>query len=171
MRKILLLLSFIIYHLSFSVAQTSSSVAQNVTRTQHRTAIAQDVVTTGTMTIKKPDYICISTNHDKEQLIMDGTKFTMTVGGKKHVTDSRKNPQFATFYTVLKAVINHQPIPEGDDMTVTTKGGLKTVTITPAKKKRQLFSSFVLTIDTNTSAIRQLRMNERGSNYINYELK
>ena len=146
-----------------------SAHAQTVTRTQHRTAMTQDAVTTGSVTIRKPDYISISTDGGREQLIMEGTKFTMTMGGKQHVTDSRKNAQFATFHAVLKAVINNQPVPTGDDLDVTTKNGQKTITITPAKKKRQLFSSFALTIDSKTSAIRQLRLNERAGNYINYD--
>jgi hypothetical protein len=165
MKRLIIALSFIICQLTFGVAQS-------VTRTQHRTAIAQDAVSTGTMTIKKPDYICISTNQGKEQLIMEGTKFTMTVGGKKHVTDSRKNEQFATFHQVLKAVINNQPIPKSNDVTITTKNRLKTINITPAKKKkRQMFTSFELVVDDNTSAIRHIRMNERGDNYTSYEVK
>ena len=121
--------------------------------------------------IRKPDYICISTNSGREQLIMDGTKFTMTVGSKRHVTDSRKNNQFTTFHSVLKAVINNQPIPSGDDIAVAVKNGKKIITITPAKKRRQMFTSFVLTIDSATSAIKQLRMNERSGNYVNYDIK
>ena len=66
-----------------------NATAQTVTRTQHRAAVTQDAVTTGTMTIRKPDYICISTNSGREQLIMDGTKFTMTVGSKRHVRPVR----------------------------------------------------------------------------------
>ena len=102
---------------------------------------------------------------------MDGTKFTMTMGGKKHVTDSKKNAQFSTFHDVLQAVINNQTLPTGEDLTVTTQKGLKTITITPAKKKRQLFSSFVLVIDTKTSAIRQLRMNGRKGDYTDYKMQ
>lgn len=164
MKKLFIVLSFIICGFSLSTAQ-------NVTRTQHRAALTQDAVTTGIFTIRQPDYIGISTNGGREQLIMDGTKFTMTMGGKQHVTDSRRNAQFATFHAVLKAVINHQPIPSGDDLTVNTRNGQTTITITPTKKKRRLFSSFVLAIDAKTSAIRQLRMNEQGGNYINYEFK
>lgn len=164
MKKLLIVLSFIICGFSLSTAQ-------NVTRTQHRAALTQDAVTTGTFTIRQPDYIGITTDGGREQLVMDGTKFTMTMGGKQHVTDSRKNTQFATFHAVLKAVINHQPIPSGDDLKVNTRNGQTTITITSTKKKGRLFSSFVLTIDAKTSAILQLRMNERGSNYINYEFK
>ena len=145
--------------------------AQKVTKTVHKKAVKTDVVTTGSMTIRKPDYICISTDNDRDLLMMDGTKFTITIGSKRHTTDSRNNPQFTTFHEVLTAVINGQPIPQSDDMTITTKNGQKTITITPVGKKRQLFSSFVLVIDAKTSAVVQLRMNERGENYINYDFK
>lgn len=146
--------------------------AQTVAKTSHKKAVKTDVVTTGTLTIRKPDYICISTDGDKDQLIMEGTRFTMTMGGRKHVTDSHENPQFATFHTVLKAVINKQPIPQSDDMTVVTKGNKTIITIIPAaKKKRQLFTSFVLTLNAKTKAIQTLRMNGRGEDYTEYEFK
>lgn len=163
---------FCIFTLLFSVAPIFSANAQTVTKTSHRKAVKTDVVTTGTLTIRKPDYICISTDGGKDQLIMDGTKFTMTMGGRQHVTDSKKNPQFATFHTVLKAVINQQTIPQGDDMTVVTKGNTTTVTIVPTgKKKRQLFTSFVLTVNAKTKALRTLRMNGRGEDYTEYKVK
>lgn len=146
--------------------------AQTVTKTSHKKAVKTDVVTTGTLTIRKPDYICISTDGGKDQLIMDGTKFTMTMGGRQHVTDSQKNPQFATFHTVLKAVINEKSIPQSDDLTLTTKGNTTTVTIIPSdKKKRQMFTSFVLTINAKTKALHTLRMNGRGEDYTEYEFK
>lgn len=151
--------------------QCTSVSAQTVTKTTHKKAVKTDVVTTGTLTIRKPEYICISTDGDKDQLIMDGTKFTMTMGGRQHVTDSKKNPQFATFHTVLKAVINQQAIPQSDEMTVVTKGNTTTVTIVPTGKKRQLFTSFVLTVNAKTKALRTLRMNGRGEDYTEYKVE
>jgi hypothetical protein len=142
--------------------------AQTVTKTTHKKAVKTDAVTTGTVTIRKPDYICISVDNNKDQLIMDGTQFTMTMGKRKHVTDSKKNSQFVTFQQVLTAVINNQPIPASEELTILTKGGQKVITITPVSKKRQLFSSFVLTIDAKTSAFRTLRMNGRGEDYTEY---
>jgi len=151
---------------------TMTVSAQTVTKTSHKKAVKTDVVTAGTLTIRKPDYICISTNDDKDQLIMDGIQFTMTMGGRQHVTDSQKSTQFATFHTVLTAVINEQAIPQCDDMTVMTKGNTTTVTIMPAStKKRQLFTSFVLSVDTKTKALHTLRMNGRGEDYTEYVFK
>jgi hypothetical protein len=162
------LTGLLLVFLSFLV---SPAEAQTVTRTRHQAALTTDAVTTGTLTIRKPDYICISTDGGRDQLLMEGTKFTMTMGGKKHVTDSRRNAQFATFQKVLNAVINGQPVTKGEDMTIVTKNGLQTITITPAAKKRQMFTSFVLVVDAKTSDFRQLRMNERGGNYVNYDFK
>ena len=166
MKRLILIFALFIWYLSLCPAE-----AQSVTRVRHQAALTTNAVTTGTLTIRKPDYICISTDGGREQLLMDGTKFTMTTGGKKHVTDSRKNAQFATFQKVLNAVINGQPVPKGEDMTIVTKNGLQTITITSAGKKRQMFTSFVLVIDAKTSALRQLRMNERAGNYVNYDFK
>ena len=166
MKRLILTISFIICYLSFSPAG-----AQTVTRTRHQAALTTDAVSTGTLTIRKPDYICISTDGGRDQLMMDGTQFTMITGGKKHVTDSKRNAQFATFQKVLNAVINSQPVPTGEDVTIVTKNGLQTVTITPTSKKRQMFTSFVLVVDAKTAALRQLRMNERAGNYVNYDFK
>ena len=166
MKRLILALTLICFPLTFV-----GVAAQTVTRTRHQAALTTDAVTTGTLTIRKPDYICISTDGGRDQLLMEGTKFTMTMGGKKHVTDSRRNAQFATFQKVLNAVINGQPVTKGEDMTIATKNGLQTITITPTAKKRQMFTSFVLVVDAKTSDFRQLRMNERGGNYVNYDFK
>ena len=72
---------------------------------------------------------------------------------------------------VLKAVINQQDIPQGDDMTVVTKGNITTVTIVPTGKKRQLFTSFVLTVNAKTKALRTLRMNGLGEDYTEYKVE
>ena len=145
--------------------------AQTVTKVSHTKAVKTDVVTTGDVTIRKPDYICITTDGGRDQLLMDGTQFTMTQKGKKHVTDSRKNPLFADFHAVLKAVINRQAIPTGNDITTTTKGSEQTITITPSAQKRQMFTSFVLVIDSKTSAMKRLRMNGRNESYTEYTFK
>jgi hypothetical protein len=155
--------------------------AQTVTKVSHSKAVKTDVVTTGEMTIRKPDYICISTDGGKDQLIMDGTKFTMTTKGKKHVTDSKTNALFATFQKVLHAVINDQPIPTGDDLTLQKSDGILTITITPSAQKRQMFTSFVLIVDSRSatgrlqgkksSAMKRLRMNGRNESYTEYTFK
>ena len=155
----------------FALFALCANAQQSVTKVSHSKAVKTDVVATGDVTIRKPEYICISTDGGKDQLIMDGTKFTMTQKGKKHVTDSKSNPQFATFHAVLKAVINRQAIPTSNDITTTTKGSEQTITITPSAQKRQMFTSFVLVIDSKTSAMKRLRMNGRNESYTEYTFK
>ena len=64
---------FYIFSFIFSVAPIFSANAQTVTKTSHKKAVKTDVVTTGTLTIRKPDYICISTDGGKDQLTMDAS--------------------------------------------------------------------------------------------------
>ena len=161
----------IIICILFCLLASYANAQTPVTKVSHSKAVKTDVVTTGDVTIRKPDYICISTDGGKDQLIMDGTKFTMTTKGKKHVTDSKTNALFATFQRVLHAVINGQPIPTGDDLTIQKSEGMQTITITPSGQKRQLFTSFVLVVDSKTSAMKQLRMNGRSESYTEYTFK
>jgi len=161
----------ILFFCLFTFLSLTAGAQTPVTKVSHSKAVKTDVVTTGDATIRKPDYICITTDGGHDQLLMDGTQFTMTQKGKKHVTDSRKNPLFADFHAVLKAVINHQPIPAGDDIKVTTKGSEQTITITPSGKKRQMFTSFVLVVDSKSSVIKRLRMNGRSDSYTEYTFK
>ena len=158
-------------YILFCMLACHANAQTPVTKVSHSKAIKTDVVTTGDMTVRKPDYICITTDGGRDQLLMDGTKFTMTMKGKKHVTDSKTNAQFATFQKVLHAVINNQPVPACEDLTVQTKGNLQTITITPSDKKRQMFTSFVLVIDGKTSAMKTLRMNGRNDSYTEYTFK
>ena len=181
MKRLLISLTLIICQLTFCVAQNAdlqkavakykktTTVTAAATKTSHKDAIAKDVVTKGTLTMKKPADVTVSIDGGKDQLIMHGSEFTMVVKGKSHKTSSQTNPQFATFQAVFEYILNGG---EGDlsklnDLAVTKQGNNIVLTITPkadSKKaqRRMLFSSFVLTIDKNTSELKALRMNERG---------
>ena len=180
MKQALLTLAFIVCHLSASVAQTdfqkavakfknASTVTAAVTKTAHKDALAKDAVSKGALTMKKPSEVAIVIDGGKDQLLMQGSTFTMIVKGKKHTTSSERNQQFASFQTVFESILSGgvKDITKLSDLTVDKKGQQLVLTITPqadSKKaaKRMLFSSFVLTIDTKTSELKSLRMNERG---------
>lgn len=180
MKRVLLVLSFVICHLSFSAAQSdfqkavakyknATTVTAAVTKTSHKDAIAKDVVTQGKLLMKKPSEVGIVIDGDKDQLLMQGSTFTMMVKGKKHVTSSERNKQFASFQAVFESILSGgaKDISSLSDLTIQKQGQLLVLTITPkaeSKKeaRRMMFSSFVLTIDTKTSELKSLRMNERG---------
>jgi hypothetical protein len=93
----------------------------------------------------------------------------MVVKGKSHKTSSQKNTQFATFQAVFEYILKggDGDLSKLSDLAVTKQGSNIVLTITPqatSKKaqRRMLFSSFVLTLDKNTSELKSLRMNERG---------
>ena len=181
MKRLLISLTLMICQLTFCLAQNTdlqkavakykkaTTVTAAVTKTSHKDAIAKDVVTKGMLTMKKPAEVGIVIDGGKDQLLMKGSDFTMVVKGKSHKTSSLTNPQFATFQAVFEYILKGG---EGDlsklsDLAMTKQGSSIVLTITPkadSKKaqRRMLFSSFVLTIDKNTSELKTLRMNERG---------
>ena len=138
--------------------------AANINRIIHKKSLKKDIVTTGGACIMAPDMVSISTNEGRDKLLMKGTRFTMTVNGKEHSTDSKKNPQFATFHTVLTSVINGgtTDITKLPDVSIQKTDNAK-------KQKRMMYSKFVLVLDIKTSAIKLLRFVERDGGFTDYE--
>ena len=185
MRKLLLFLTFlcqftigVAQHADFQKAvaryKNTTSVTATATKTTHRQAVAKDAVTKGQLTMKRPSTVSIVMEGEKDQLLMQGSTFTMVVKGKKHTTSSEKNVQFASFQTVFESILSGgaKDISKLGDLTINKEGNTLVLTITPKAEdkktaRRMLFSSFVLTIDTKTSELKSLRMNER-SGYTEY---
>ncbi len=151
-----------------------ASLSANAVKTRHRASVAKDAVTKGQFFVKSPDKVLITFENGKDALLMNGTSFTMTIRGKKHTTDSRKNAQFKTFHAVLAGIFSGKGIDPAkyNDVKIEKKGSEIVLTITPVLDKkaarRQMFTSFVLTMDAATSELRTLRMNERKDGYTEY---
>lgn len=144
-------------------------------KTTHRAAVKTDQVTRGTLTMRQPAEVGIVMEGGKDALLMRGSDFTMTQKGKKHTTSSKNNAQFATFQAVFESILSGgaKDISRLSDLTMTKSGDMLVLTITPQatdKKslKRMMFTSFVLTINTRTSQLHSLRMNEKAGNYTEY---
>ena len=151
-------------------------VTANVTKTVHKKALASEKVTKGSFLVK-PQMVIISTNNGRDKLVMNGTKFTMTVAGRDHTTDSRKNKQFETFHTVLSSITSGgtPDITNLPEVSVQKAGTNLTITITPtadSKKaqRRMMFQKIQLTIDAKTSDFRLLRLVERNGDYTDYKI-
>lgn len=198
-------LSLIISFFSFcAIAQTASvadfakcvakyknqaGVSAIAVKTNHKAAVAKDEITYGDMYIAAPDKICITFNDCTDQLIMNAGVFTMTVNGKRHITNSSADAQFATFQAVLESVIcggTKTDFSSLDNVKMEKSGSDVVITITPkqeapaadaaakgAKKKGgsrvgKMFSSFVITVNAGTPGLKSLRMNGKGNNYTEY---
>lgn len=182
-----------ILSLIFLCLLTLSSLAQNVdfqkavakfrgttgvtavaTRVDHKAAVAEDDKATGTMVIQSPDKMNISVAGGKEQLDMNGDDFTMIMRGREYKANSKNNNQFVAFQAVLTAIIKGDGtgLAEVPGVELTQKGNIITIHMDPtadqAKKKRMMFSSFVITLDVKKGEILTLRMNGRGKNYTEY---
>ena len=181
MKHLLLILFTILCSLFTASAQTAdlqkavarykkvTTITAAATKTSHKDAVAKDVVTKGTLTMKKPADVGITIDGGKDQLLMHGSEFTMVVKGKSHKTSSDKNPQFATFQAVFEYILKggDGDLSKYSDLAITKQGTAVVITITPKAdnkkaQRRMLFSSFVMTIDSRTSELKSLRMNERG---------
>ena len=180
MKRILLILT-LLCQLTIAVAQqadfqkavarykNATNVTAAVIKTTHKQAVAKDVTSKGTLTMKRPATVSIVIDGGQDQLLMEGSTFTMVVKGKKHTTSSQQNVQFVSFQAVFESILSggQKDISKLGDLTINKQGGNLVLTITPKadnKKaaRRMLFSSFVLTIDIKTSELKSLRMNERA---------
>lgn len=154
--------------------KSASRVTAVAVRVDHKAAIAKDDKVSGTMTIVSPNKINISVTDGKEQLDMNGDNFTMVMRGREHKTSSKKDNQFVAFQAVLNAIIqgDESRLANVPGITLTQTDDIITINMDPtvgqAKKKRMMFSSFIITLDTKKGEMRSLRMNGRGKNYIEY---
>jgi len=156
--------------------KTCKQAAANVIKRQHLASTGRDIVTTGGAFLLRPDMVSISTNEGMDKLVMQGTKFSVTVDGREHIIDSRKNAQFTTLQRVVSSVINggDTDITKLPGVTVKKTGSSISITILPPtiknkRKKDVKYSSFVLVFDMKTSVQTLLRMVESDGSFTDYE--
>lgn len=155
-----------------------TSLTANVTQTKHNTMVAKDIVSKGNFYFKKPNKMCMTFNDGKDMMLMNGETFTMVKDGVKNTAQGGSNEQLQALTTILKNFTAGQEsdidLSEIADVDMEKKGNLMIMTVTPIvndpkAKRRQMFTSFVVTIDQKASELKSLRMNEKGSNYTQYD--
>ena len=150
-----------------------------VTRTKHNVAIVSDVVTQGNLYFKAPDKLCMVFSKDKDMLLMENNTFTMMNDGQKSIAKGKTQSQFESLLAVFKNIIsgedNSSDINRTAEVEITKQGNTRILTITPVVsgstkiKRKLMFTSFVLSIDLQSSEFKSLRMNEPGGNYTQYD--
>ena len=154
------------------------TVEANVTRTIHNVMFEKDGKSTGKFYFKKPDKMALSFDNGKDKLIMDGETFAMVKDGKKNTADGKGNDQLKSLTLFLKNLgageESDVELSDIADVDMAKKGNLLIVTVVPivadAKaKRRQMFSSFIITVDQKEGQLKSLRMNEKGQNYTQYD--
>ncbi|MBQ0056797.1 MAG: outer membrane lipoprotein carrier protein LolA [Bacteroidales bacterium] len=191
MKKLLYILLFSLLLVPFSYAQDADMMQKaqerfknmqtlqaSVVMTKHNTMVTNDVKSNGTFYFKKPSKVCMSFNSGKDALLMDGQTFTMIQDGKRQSLNGKGNTQLEALKTLMQ---NFSAGQESDvdlsdiaDVDMERKGSLIVMTITPIvddpkAKRKMMFQSFVVTIDTKTSELKSVRLNEKGQNYTQYD--
>ena len=157
--------------------KTSQNVTATATRVFHIGLLNQNVKSHGRLNISAPDKMSISVANGKEQLNMDGNDFNMIMFGLEHKTNSTNNPQFKTFQAVLSAIINGNPnhLNGVKGINICKNGDILTISIDPScemdKKKKPMFTSYVITLDCKSGVINTLRLNRKGKSYIEYTFR
>lgn len=150
----------------------------DVVMTKHNTMVTKDVTSKGKFYFKKPSKMTMSFNDGADMLLMDGQTFTMVKDGKKQTMSGNGNSQLEALKTLLQNFSAGQEsevdLSDIADVDMEKNGDLVVITVTPivtdAKQKRKMmFTSFVVTVNTKKSELKTVRMNEKGENYTEYE--
>lgn len=158
------------YKKAVSKYKNATSLTATATRTVHKAAVAKDKVTAGTLYVKDKGAKVLIAN-GKDALLMNGTAFTMKKGPLKAKTDSNKDSQYKTFHDVLVSIFNGgaTDISHNSDIKMTKSSANIILTITPApSKKKQMFTSFIVTVDGKAQELRSIRMTQKGGSYTEY---
>ena len=193
MRRFSVLLALLIFNFSFLTclvnAQDADVMKQamegyknltamtaKVKKTVHNEMVTKDVVTIGTFYFKKPAKMLISTNGGKDKLMTDGETFTLVQDGKASTASGKGNSALTPLVTAIKGITSGQDTDLSDvaDVDMERDGDKMIMTIAPivkkaADRKKMLYQSFVLTIDTKAGELRSVRLNGKGKNWDLYE--
>jgi len=153
-------------------AFAASPITGKVTRTTHRSAVKKDAVDYGSLTYKGAGEVAMFFS-DKDQLIMQGTTYTVISGKRRSVAKGDNALLFGALQRVIDNVFTGAKPTTGVGAEVNVTQSGNTVTITPGAKmgkKRLLVSSFEITIDPVKHRISQLRFNQKGNNFTLYRI-
>jgi hypothetical protein len=122
--------------------------------------------------------MCLKFNEGKDMLLMKNQQFTMVRDGKANTLNGKGNSQLEALKTLLSNFSAGQEsevaLDDLADVDVERSGNTVTMTVVPriadAKaKKKMMYQSFVVVLDTKAGELKSIRLNENGSNYTLYE--
>ncbi|MBR5069355.1 MAG: outer membrane lipoprotein carrier protein LolA [Bacteroidales bacterium] len=157
--------------------QKISSMTASVKKTTHNTMVTKDQVSTGTFYFKKPAKMCVSTNGGKDKLVTDGEKFTIVQDGKASTATGGSSSSLGPLTTAIKNITSGNAdtdLSDVADVDMERDATSMTMTITPitanaAERRKLVYQSFVIVIDTKAGELRSVRLNGKSGNYELYE--
>ena len=154
-----------------------TTLSAKVTKTVHNEMVTKDVVTKGDFYFKKPAKMVISTNQGKDKLLTDGESFTIVNNGKANTANAKGNSSLTPLVNAIKGMTNGDTdtdLSDVADVDMEKQGNLMVMTIVPitktaAEKRKLMFQSFVIIVDTKVGELKSIRLNEKGKNYQQYD--
>lgn len=154
-----------------------TSLQANVKKTVHNTMVTKDQVSNGMFYFKKPAKMCITTNDGKDKLLTDGESFTIVQNGKASTAKGSGNSSLTPLVNAIKGMTSGDSdtdLSEVADVDVENEGNKMVMTIVPitktaAEKRKLIYQSFVITIDTKVGELRSIRLCSKGDNWEQYD--
>ncbi len=154
-----------------------TTLSAKVTKTVHNEMVTKDVVTKGDFFFKKPAKMVITTNQGKDKLLTDGENFTIVANGKASTASGKGNSSLTPLVNAIKGMTSGNAdtdLSDVADVDMERQGNLMIMTIVPitksaADKRKLMFQSFVITVDSKAGELKSIRLNEKGKNYQQYD--
>ncbi len=154
-----------------------NSMTASVKKTTHNEMVTNDQVSTGTFYFKKPAKMLISTNGGKDKLVTDGETFTIVQNGKASTASGGGNSALTPLINAIKNITSgneETDLSDVADVDMERDGDTMVMTIVPitksaAERRKLIYQSFVIEIDTKAGELRSVRLNGKGKNYEDYE--
>ena len=154
-----------------------TTLSAKVTKTVHNEMVTKDVVTKGDFYFKKPAKMVITTNQGKDKLLTDGESFTIVNNGKANTANAKGNSALTPLVNAIKGMTSGNTdtdLSDVADVDMERQGNLMIMTIVPivksaADKRKMMFQSFVITVDSKAGELKSIRLNEKGKNYQQYD--
>ncbi len=154
-----------------------TTLSAKVTKTVHNEMVTKDVVTKGDFYFKKPAKMVITTNQGKDKLLTDGESFTIVNNGKANTANAKGNSALTPLVNAIKGMTSGDTdtdLSDVADVDMEKQGNLMIMTIVPitksaADKRKLMFQSFVITVDSKAGELKSIRLNEKGKNYQQYD--
>ena len=154
-----------------------TTLSAKVTKTVHNEMVTKDLVTKGDFYFKKPAKMVITTNQGKDKLLTDGENFTIVNNGKASTASGKGNSSLTPLVNAIKSMTSGNTdtdLSDVADVDMEKQGNLMIMTIVPivksaAEKRKMMFQSFVITVDSKAGELKSIRLNEKGKNYQQYD--
>ena len=166
-----------VMHQAMEGYKNLTTLSAKVTKTVHNEMVTKDLVTKGDFYFKKPAKMVITTNQGKDKLLTDGENFTIVNNGKASTASGKGNSSLTPLVNAIKSMTSGNTdtdLSDVADVDMEKQGNLMIMTIVPivksaAEKRKMMFQSFVITVDSKAGELKSIRLNEKGKNYQQYD--